>query len=368
MTAVETPPQLRSSSPSLVLQVLRFRELAIVVAILLVFGVTVLKDPSFANALSIQQLLAGPAIIGLLAVGETLVIVTRNVDLSVGSVLGLSAYLVGDLFVHDKSITIIVALLYGLLIGVGCGLVNGVIVAYARVPSLVVTLGTLYIIRGVTAVIVNGIQINPTSIPQSFLKLGSGTILGIPYIFIITTVAVVVVGYVMRNYRAARDLYAIGSNPEAAVLAGIPVPRRILSAFVISGALAGLGGAIWLAEFATVASTAGIGRRAAGRLRCRGRRGGHFRRERDRARCGARGAALEHDRPGSRRIEDLVVLEPGHRRRDAAACDLFRPIRLVARRAGPSQGGGRAWSCLNRKIPTRRWARRFFLSGARGST
>jgi rhamnose transport system permease protein len=259
MTAVETPPQLRSSSPSLVLQVLRFRELAIVVAILLVFGVTVLKDPSFANALSIQQLLAGPAIIGLLAVGETLVIVTRNVDLSVGSVLGLSAYLVGDLFVHDKSITIIVALLYGLLIGVGCGLVNGVIVAYARVPSLVVTLGTLYIIRGVTAVIVNGIQINPTSIPQSFLKLGSGTILGIPYIFIITTVAVVVVGYVMRNYRAARDLYAIGSNPEAAVLAGIPVPRRILSAFVISGALAGLGGAIWLAEFATVASTAGSG-------------------------------------------------------------------------------------------------------------
>ena len=136
---------------------------------------------------------------------------------------------------------------------------NGVIVAYARVPSLVVTLGMLYIVRGVDAIVVNGHQIDPSSIPQSFVNFGSNNVLGIPILFIVAVVAVAIVGYAMRSFRAARDLYAIGSNPDAAVLAGIPVQRRIFSAFAISGALAGLGGALYLAQLATVSSVAGTG-------------------------------------------------------------------------------------------------------------
>jgi rhamnose transport system permease protein len=239
--------------------VLRARELAIVVAIVVVFGITTLKNTSFADAASVQQLLAGPSIIALLAVGETLVIVTRNVDLSVGSVLGLSAYLVGDLFLHHPHMAVPLALAAGVVVGLVCGLLNGLVVAYARVPSLVVTLGMLYIIRGIDALVVNGKQINSSSIPHSFILVGSASVLGIPWLAVAAAVAVAVVGYVMRSFRPARDLYAIGSNPEAAILAGVPVARRILAAFAISGALAGLGGALWLAEFATVASTAGSG-------------------------------------------------------------------------------------------------------------
>jgi rhamnose transport system permease protein len=220
---------------------------------------TYFKNSSFASGASVQQMLSGPSIIILLAVGETLVIITRNVDLSVGSVLGLSAYLVGDLFVHYPGMPVPLALLIGLLIGLVCGVVNGVIVAYLRVPALVVTLGMLYIIRGIDAIVVNGVQIQPSSIPQSFVNLGAGSVLGIPYLFIISVVIVAIVGYTMRTFRPARDLYAIGSNPDAAVLAGVRVQRRVFSAFAISGALAGLGGALWLAEFATVASTAGTG-------------------------------------------------------------------------------------------------------------
>ncbi len=244
---------------TLVSRVLRFRELAILIAIVVVFGLTYLKNPSFGSVASVQQMLAGPSIIIMLAVGETLVIATRNVDLSVGSVLGLSAFLVGDLFAHYPHMPVVVALLAGLLVGLACGVVNGAIVAYARVPALVVTLGTLYIIRGIDAVIDNGVQIEPSQIPQAFVNLGAGTILGIPTLFVGAAVVVAVVGYAMRTFRPARDLYAIGSNPDAAVLAGVRVPRRIFSAFAISGALAGLGGALWLAEFATVASTAGLG-------------------------------------------------------------------------------------------------------------
>lgn len=259
MSVIEQPVTTPPAGASLVTKILRFRELAIVVAIVLVFVLTYFKNSSFASTASIQQMLSGPSIIIMLAVGETLVIVTRNVDLSVGSVLGLSAYLVGDLFVHYPHLPVVVALLAGLLIGLACGVVNGVIVAYARVPALVVTLGMLYIIRGIDAIVVNGVQIQPSQIPQSFVNLGAGSIIGIPTLFWIAAAAVALVGYVMRTFRPARELYAIGSNPEAAVLAGVRVPRRVFSAFAISGALAGLGGALWLAEFATVASTAGSG-------------------------------------------------------------------------------------------------------------
>ena len=259
MSVIDRPIAPAPPHASLVTKILRFRELAILVAIALVFGATYLKNPSFASAASVQQMLSGPSIIILLAVGETLVIVTRNVDLSVGSVLGLSAYLVGVLFVHNPQMPIVLALVAGLLIGLACGVVNGALVAYARMPALVVTLGMLYIIRGIDAIVVNGIQILPSQIPQGFITLGAGSLLGVPYLFLIATAAVALVGYSMRTFRPARDLYAIGSNPEAAVLAGVRVQRRVFSAFAISGALAGLGGALWLAEFATVASVAGLG-------------------------------------------------------------------------------------------------------------
>lgn len=259
MSVIDQPLTSAPSGTSFVTKILRFRELAIVVAIALVFVLTYFKNPSFASTASVQQMLSGPSIIIMLAVGETLVIVTRNVDLSIGSILGLSAYLVGDLFVHFPHMPVVVALLAGLLIGLACGVVNGAIVAYARVPALVVTLGMLYIIRGIDAIVVNGIQIQPSQIPQSFVNLGAGSLLGIPYLFLIAVGMVALVGYSMRTFRPARDLYAIGSNPEAAVLAGVRVQRRVFSAFAISGALAGFGGALWLAEFATVASTAGTG-------------------------------------------------------------------------------------------------------------
>jgi rhamnose transport system permease protein len=244
---------------SLILRIVRFREFAILLALIVLFVATTIKNTSFASSSSVQGLLAGPAVIILIAIGETIVVVTRNVDLTVGSVLGLSAYLVGDLYVHYPHTPVIVALLFGIAIGAVCGVVTGVIVAYARVPSLAVTLGLLYIIRGLDAVIVNAVQINATSLPKSFIDVGANNIIGIPILMWIAVIVVAIVGYAMRNFRATREMYAIGSNPDAAVLAGIPVQRRVFSAFVVSGALAGLAGALWLAEFATVGSTAGTG-------------------------------------------------------------------------------------------------------------
>lgn len=237
---------------------LRAREVGIAFLIVLVVLVTSINNHRFIQADSLQQLLSGAALIALLGVGETLVIVTRNVDLSVGSVLGLSAYIVGDLFKFHH-IPVWSGFAIGIGVGVVCGAINGFIVTVMRVPSLVVTLGMLYIIRGFDGVLVNGDRIDPSFIPTSFTAVGYRNLLGIPWLAIIVAVVVAVVGYVMRTYRPSRDLYAIGSNPDAAALAGIPIAKRVFTSFVVSGALAGLAGALFLALHTQIDNSGGLG-------------------------------------------------------------------------------------------------------------
>ncbi len=243
----------------LVDNVLRFRELGLLAALAVVIAVTAAYNPRFVGAQSIRDLLLNASIVGLLTVGQTLVVITRNVDLSVGSVLGLSAFVTGYLFVGHPRLTVVAALLVGVLIGVACGAANGVITTAARVPSLVVTLGTLYVVRGIDYAFAGGRQVNAENLPDSLLGFGSGRVLGIPYLAIVTVVVVAAAAWSLRSYRSGRELYAIGSSPDAAVLAGIPVGRRVLVAFVASGAIAGLAGALWTARFGTVDAAAGTG-------------------------------------------------------------------------------------------------------------
>ena len=253
---VVAPP---ASSHALAELLLRFRELGIVLALVLVVGATTIDNHLFLSVTSIQQLLSGASIIALLAIGETIVIVTRNVDLSIGSVLGITAYAVGVLYRDHPHTPLVVVFLVALGIGAACGIVNGVVVTVGRVPSLVVTLGTLYIIRGIDGAWAGGNQVNASMLPNSFNKIGYGTIAGIPYLGIIAIVAVGIATYTMRTFRTARDFYAIGSDPDAARLAGIPVGSRVFLAFVLSGGIAGLAGAVWLSYFGSVDAIAGVG-------------------------------------------------------------------------------------------------------------
>ena len=253
--AVEPP----ASSHTFAELLFRFRELGIVLALVLVVGATTIDNHLFLSATSVQQLLSGASIIALLAIGETAVIVTRNVDLSIGSVLGISAYATGVLYVHHPHAPLVLVFLLALGIGAACGIVNGAIVTIARVPSLVVTLGTLYIIRGIDGAWAGGNQVNASMLPNNFNKIGYGTIAGVPYLGIIAIVAVAIATYAMRSFRTARDFYAIGSDPDAARLAGIPVGSRVFLAFVVSGGIAGLAGAVWLSYFGSVDAIAGVG-------------------------------------------------------------------------------------------------------------
>jgi rhamnose transport system permease protein len=255
----ETPATPDTTARTRAGAVWRARELGIVVALVALVLVTALVNPRFVSGQSIRDLLLGVSIMMVLAVGQTVVVITRNIDLSVGSVLGLSAFAVGSLLRDLPGTPVVVALLAGIAFGAVCGLVNGSLVRFGNVPALVVTLGTLYAFRGIGYFWAGGQQINADVLPPAFLQFGTATVLGIPWLIVIGMVVLVAAGIHLRSYRSGRDLYAMGSDPGAAVLAGIPTGRRALAAFVVSGAAAGLAGVLFAARFGTVDAAAGTG-------------------------------------------------------------------------------------------------------------
>ncbi|MFB9376525.1 ABC transporter permease [Kineococcus gynurae] len=258
-TTAPAPTTAPRRAPSAVERVLRARSLGILLALVALVAVTALANDRFLSAQSVRDIVLSTAILAVLAVGQTVVIVTRSIDLSVGSVLGLSAYAAGSLLQSAPGTPVVLAVALGMAVGAVCGVVNAVLVRFGGVPALVVTLGTLYIFRGIAFFWAGGQQINADELPRHFLAFGTADVLGLPVLALIAVAVVVGAGIVLGRYRAGRDLYAIGSNPEAAVLAGIPVGKRLLVAFVTSGALAGLAGVLFAARFGTVDAAAGTG-------------------------------------------------------------------------------------------------------------
>jgi rhamnose transport system permease protein len=240
--------------------VVRSREMSILLVLLLLVAAATVKTPSFLfSGNGWRDLLLTPSILLLLAVGQAVVVITRNVDLSVGSVLALTAYLTGRLFIDAPGIPVIAVFVIGALVGAGLGLINGLLVALGRVPALVITLGTLYIYRGVVLTWAGSDRINAGDMPREFLRLGTASVLGIPVLFLFAVAVLIVVGYYLYSHRGGREMYAIGSDPDAAILYGLPVRRRVLTAFMLSGGLAGLAGVFHAARYGTISAGAGSG-------------------------------------------------------------------------------------------------------------
>jgi rhamnose transport system permease protein len=262
MTTTLAPRQPRGasaeiSSRRLTERIFRFRESGIIAVLALFFLITSLIQPRFASSSNIQFILVNTAVYALVALGETMVIITRNVDLSVQAVLALSAYVSANLFGQVHGIPIPVVFLVGLAIGLAFGAANGLMVSLGRVPSLVVTLATLYIIQGIDILVVGGNVVVASSLPSGFVDIPNATVLGIPWLAIAVAAVIGVGAYYLRSFRSGRELYAIGSNPEGASLAGIPVARRVFTAFTLCGGLAGVGGVLWAAQYQTINSSAG---------------------------------------------------------------------------------------------------------------
>jgi rhamnose transport system permease protein len=242
---------------SLVSKFFRVRELPVFLALVIVVLITGSANPEFFTLSGFQDVTLGVAVVATLAVAQTLVIVMKHIDLSVGSTIGFSAYLIGDASSKGHGFWYCMGL--ALALGLAVGAANGYMVAYLKLPSLVVTLGTLYIVRGVFNEVAGGNTITEDMVPGPINFIGLNTFFGIPYLFLVAFVLMLVVGFVMKRIRSARDLYAIGSNLLAAELGGIPVARRVFLAFLATGAVSGLAGAVLLARFNTAAANSGNG-------------------------------------------------------------------------------------------------------------
>lgn len=241
-------------------RLLKARETGILIALVLIIVVATARNPNFLFSTDgYRDLLLTPSILLIVAVAQAIIIITRNVDLSVGSTMGLTAYLTGRLFIDIPGIPIPVVVLAAIAFGAMLGLINGAIVAFAKVPSLVITLGTLYAYRGINVAWAGSDRVNASDMPKNFLALGTGQVFTIPLLTILAVIVLVVAAWYMKNTRGGRELYAIGSDPDAANLYGLNVTKRVLAAFLIGGALAGLAGAMYAARYGTVSSQAGSG-------------------------------------------------------------------------------------------------------------
>jgi len=216
-------------------------QLAAAGALIVVFVILSIASPEFLTADNLFNVGSQTAVVAVIAVGVTLVIITAGIDLSVGSVAALSG-VAGAILMVSYGLPVPVGILGGLLVGAACGLVNGLLVAFAGLNPFIATLGMLSVARGLVYISTGAIAV--FGAPEAFRLLGQGVLGPIP-IPIIVIIIVAIAGYVvLSRTRLGRYAYAMGSNLEAVRLSGIPIRRYLTSVYVISGALAGLGGMI----------------------------------------------------------------------------------------------------------------------------
>ena len=210
-------------------------------AIIILFSLT---SEYFLDVYNITNILVQSSLIAIIAVGQTFVILTGGIDLSVGSTVALSSLSVGLLLVNGTPIWL--AIILGILVGAAAGLVNGLAIAYGKIPAFIVTLGMMSIARGGALSLNSGKPVS--GLPFSFEKLASTEIFGIP-IFIFYVMIVYFMGYIiLYRLRLGRYLFAIGGNRKSTKLAGINVPRYETLAYLMCGILAGVGGVLLTAR------------------------------------------------------------------------------------------------------------------------
>ncbi len=234
------------------------RELSLLVIMLVLGAGVAVAAPQFATASNLTQVAVLASITAIAAVGEALVIITRNVDLSVEAMMGLVAFCLArtlELHTLDTGVAIALAIVLGLVLG----MINGVIVTLLKVPAIVATIGTLSIFRGVDYLVAGSHQVPLAALPDGFTSPAHQSTLGIPD-FVLLVIVVVAIGSVfLRSSRFGRQIYAVGSNPEAAAVLGIPTRRVIFTAFALCGLLSGMAGVLWVIEFGTINGTSATG-------------------------------------------------------------------------------------------------------------
>lgn len=228
---------------------------ALLPLVLVVFFFTVMSD-NFLNSYNIMNILRQASVYAIMGIGMTFVILTGGIDLSQGSVLALSAVICAKLI--NSSGNILFAVIVTLVIGVLIGVTNGLMIAYVRLPAFIMTLGSMYMVRGITLYITNSTQVNVKGVPV-FNYIGQGFLFGIPFpVFIFVIVGVIAIIFLSKTGKG-RQIYAVGSNVDSARLSGVKVEKTLILAYVLSSLCVALAGIVYLARLTAAQPTAGEG-------------------------------------------------------------------------------------------------------------
>ncbi len=257
MTAKNVTAISTKNNPLLVIA--RVRETGIVLVILLLILGVSLRSPNFLTLSNFRDILLNISILIIVALAQTMVILTKSIDLSVGSMIGLTAMMASFIIKQYPDFPPVGAVLLGMGLGSVLGLFNGLIIAYGEVPPIIATLGTLSIYRGMIFLYSGGTWINAYEMSKSFKLLTKGTALGLPNLVYIAFAVAILVYFLLNYTRLGREIYAIGSNPEAAQFVGIPRKRIIFLVYLLSGVACGLAGVLWASRFESAQTNTALG-------------------------------------------------------------------------------------------------------------
>ena len=253
---VKNPSATRSN---LFITLTRFREFGIILIILILAVLVGLRAPVFLTLGNFRDILLDISILVIVALAQTMVIITHGIDLSVGSSIGLVAMMVAFIIKANPHISLVLVVLLGMALGAVLGSFNGLIIAIGKVPPIIATLGTLSIYRGMVFLYSQGYWVPSYQLPDAFKMLSKGTLLGVPNIIIYAIIVAILVYYFLNYTHAGRDIYAVGSNPDAAQYVGIRKQRIIFLVYVLTGIAAGLAGVLWASRFESSQTNTAVG-------------------------------------------------------------------------------------------------------------
>jgi rhamnose transport system permease protein len=230
---------------------LRIRVSGVLVFLIIIGTLFSTLSRQFLTAQNLSVIASNAAILAIVASAQALALLTRNVDVSVGSIMGLTAYIASDFAAHNQNAGIQL-LLISLALGTLLGATNGLLVAYGNVSSLIATLATMSLYRGATYIYAHGQEITSNKLPRWMLASVDYRLMGIPVLVAVSLVVVALVAHFLRSYPLGRRIYAVGSNTAASEFYGLRPNRIILLAYSILGLLCGFAGLLYAARIGTV--------------------------------------------------------------------------------------------------------------------
>ncbi|WP_248925907.1 ABC transporter permease [Paenibacillus hamazuiensis] len=248
-----------SRKASISANIAKFRELGLLAFILLLSILVQVRNPSFLTLENVNDLVTNTAILSILSVGMMLVIVTRGIDLSIGATLALSGMISALTVSANPELHPLLAIVLGTAVGVVCGVVLGFLISKMGILPIIATLGMMNVFRGLTFMVSGGKWVSAHQMPDSFKAIATGSIFGLNTLIFIAVVIYVFFYYFVNHTRTGRQIYAVGSNPEAAKVSGINNDRILWMVYTIMGALSGLAGVLWVSKFASAQGDTAMG-------------------------------------------------------------------------------------------------------------